>query len=198
MQHDEEPLSERQSLELIAQMINKAKCDYQDTGVSTLLWGGVISFCSIVNFLGFEMHITGIENVWLLTIPAVVAQVYISIQERKRKKFKGHEDSIMGGIWMSFGISMFLLSFYTGKFTVPSPNAIFLIVYGVPTFAVGFSLRFTPMVIGGLACWVFAVATMYTPFPYSILYSAGAAQLAWFIPGLILRRRYLKAKRGNV
>jgi hypothetical protein len=45
---------------------------------------------------------------------------------------------------------------------------------------------------------VFAIACMYTPFPYSILYSAAAAQLAWFIPGLILRRRYLKAKRGNV
>jgi hypothetical protein len=54
------------------------------------------------------------------------------------------------------------------------------------------------MVIGSIACWVFAILSSLTPGPWVLLYLAGGAQLAWFIPGLILRKRYLKAKKKNV
>ena len=54
------------------------------------------------------------------------------------------------------------------------------------------------MLLGGLACWVFALLSSFTPFPYVMLYMAAAGLLAWFIPGLILRKRYLQAKRKHV
>ncbi len=198
MQEEDKPMSESESLALITAMINKAKCDYEDTGMSTLLWGGVITICSLVNFAGIQLKINGTGNIWLLTYVAVVVQVFIAIRERRRKKFTMHEDSAMGGIWISFGAAMFMFSYYTSIFNVPSANTIFLIAYGIPTFATGYTRRFRPMLWGGLACWVFAIASMYTPPPYILLYSSASAQLAWFIPGLILRRRYLNAKKGNV
>jgi len=198
MLEEDKPMTESESLALITAMINKAKCEYQDTGMSTLLWGGIITICSLVHFVGLMLKIKGTSNVWLLTYVAVVAQVFISIRERRRKKFTRHEDSAMGGIWISFGIAMFMISYYASIFNVPSVTTIFLIVYGIPTFATGYTRRFKPMLIGGLACWVFAIASMYTPPPYVLLYTGASAQLAWFIPGLILRRRYLNAKNGNV
>jgi hypothetical protein len=194
----EKPMSEQESLALITQMIHRAKCDYEDTGISALMWGIVITFCSLVAFAGWMANFAATENIWLLTIVAVVVQVIVSVRERKRKKYSSYEDTSIGGIWISFGIAIFMVSFYSGKLQPHSPVTIFLILYGIPTFATGFSKNFRPMVIGGIACWVFAVASMYTPFPYAILYGAAAAQLAWFIPGLILRRKYLKAKNGNV
>ncbi len=195
---DEAPLSEQESLALIARMINKVKCDYEESGLSTLLWGGVITFCSIVSFIAFEIDKPWLYNVWDLTILAVIIQVIVVIRENRRKKYRSHSDAIMGGIWISFGTSMFLISFYASKFQIPHANALYLIVYGIPTFATGLSRGFKPMIYGGLACWALAIASMYTQDGYTFLYSAVAAQVAWFIPGLILRKRYQKAKSGNV
>lgn len=195
---DEKPLTEQESLEIITRMINKAKCEYQDTGISVLMWGSIITFCSIISFIGHQINVPALSYVWYLTFAAVVPQVIISIRERRRKKYTSYTGDAMGGIWISFGVALMLLSFYSGKHQPASANTIFLITYGVPTFATGFARRFTPMVIGGVVCWVLAIANMYTSFPYNLLYSAVAAQFAWFIPGLILRRRYMKAKRGNV
>jgi hypothetical protein len=54
------------------------------------------------------------------------------------------------------------------------------------------------MIVGGIACWILAILSTFTPFPYEMLYLAAGAQLAWFIPGLILRKCYLQAKRKHV
>jgi hypothetical protein len=84
--------------------------------------------------------------------------------------------------------------------TPPSANetAIFLTIYGIPTFAVGLGRKFKPMLIGGVACWVFAVLSLHCPYPYVMLYLTAGALFAWFIPGLIIRQRYLKAKQQHV
>jgi len=195
---EEEILTEEQSLQLITSMINKAKNEYADTGVAALMWGSIITFCALITFGNYWWRIPQLQQIWILTAIAIIPQILISIRESKRKKFRTYNDDAMGGIWISFAITLFLLSYYTNLYPVPNPNALFIVVYGIPTFATGLARRFKPMIIGGVACWVFAIAAMYTPFPYSLLYTAAAAQLAWFIPGLILRRRYVKAKAQHV
>ena len=200
IEQEEVFFSEEQSLQLIAQMINKAKNDFIETGISALMWGSIITFCSLVQFASFYYSIPWAEWVWLLTAVAILPQIVISVRERRKKKFKTHEDS-MGGIWIAFAITMFLISFYLGSLHLPESNlhseTLILIIYGIPTFATGFARRFTPMLIGGIVCWVFAIVSFYVPYPYIMLLVAGAALLAWFIPGLILQRRYLKAKNAQ-
>ncbi len=192
---EEKQLSEQESLELITRIISKAKNDYTETGISALIWGSIITLCSLTVFAGYYLHWRGIDKVWWLTFIAVIRQIIISIQERKRKKYTTYGEDAMGGIWISFGITMLLLSFFTNAVKVDNATYLFLIAYGIPTFSTGFARRFLPMIIGGIACWVFAVICMYILFPYSMLFTAAAAQLAWFIPGLIVRKRYLKAKQ---
>lgn len=198
MHNDEKPLTGEDSLAIITAMINKAKCEYHDTGISCLLWGSVVTVCSLVTFANYWLKIEVLDYIWFLTVAAVVVQVIISMNEAKTKKFTSYTDAAMGGIWISFGIAIFMFSFYTSKFQVTHANAIFLICYGIPTFTTGFMRNFKPMLIGGIVCWALAIAGMYTLHPYTQLYAAAAAQVAWFIPGLILRKRYLEAKRGNV
>jgi hypothetical protein len=196
--NEEQQLSEQESLELITKMINKAKCDYKETGVAALMWGIVITFCSLVSYINYYEKWQWAQYIWFLTFIAVIPQIIISVRENKRKKYKTYNDDAMGGIWISFGISIFLLSFFLSLYDVPSGYSLFLILYGIPTFATGFARRFTPMIIGGITCWAFAIISMYIKFPYAMLLTAAAALIAWFIPGIILRRRYLKAKESNV
>ncbi|HEY4063314.1 MAG TPA: hypothetical protein VGM30_15515 [Puia sp.] len=197
-QESDQELSGRESLELIARMISTAKRDYRDTGVSGLLWGSVITFCSLVTFLNSYLKWEWLGYIWFLTFAAVIPQVIVSIRESRNRKHKAYEDELMGGIWISFAIAMFLLSWYSSVYQVPQEACLFLVIYGIPTFTTGYARRFRPMIIGGIACWVFAILSTFSSWPYTILYPAAAAQLAWFIPGLILRRRYLKAKRQHV
>lgn len=195
---NEKILTEKESFEIITQMIHKAKSDYRETGVSALMWGSIITLCSLVTFAAYFFQWQWAQYVWWLTFLAVIPQIIISRNERKRRKYKTYSDDAMGGIWISFAIAIFLFSFYFNIFQVPSAATIVLVLYGVPTFATGYTRRFPPMIFGGVACWAFAIASMYIAYPYPLLLTAAAALLAWFIPGLILRRRFLKAKEQHV
>lgn len=194
----EKELTSQESLELISRMIIKARQDYYDTGLSSLLWGSTITFCSLVFFANYYLQWAVLDYVWFLTFAAVIVQGMISAREKKNRRRKGHDEDLISGIWISFAIAVFLLSLVMALLKLPYSPSLYMIIYGIPTFTTGYGRRFRPMIIGGLACWVFSILAVFTPFPYDVLYLAASAQLAWFIPGLILRKRYLKAKKENV
>lgn len=194
----EKELTSQESLELITRMISKARRDYYDTGLSSLLWGTVIPICALVTFANYYLQWPALDYIWLLTIAAVAPQIMIAIREGKRRRHRGHDEPLMDGMWISFGISMFLLTFVLVSGPSTHEAAIFLTVYGIPTFTTGIGRNFKPMLYGGIACWVFAILSMYCPYPYVMLLITAGALVAWFIPGLILRKRYLKAKQQHV
>jgi len=196
----EKEFTHQESLQLISQMISKAKDDYLGTGVTALMWGAIITFCSMVELLKmlFFPKLGWVDTVWWLTFLGIIPQIVIARREKKLRNYKGHDDQLRGGIWISFGAAIILMNYFVLRYNFPQPLAVYLVLYGIPTFAIGFGKRFRPMIIGGIACWIFAILSSITPDPWTLLYLAGGAQLAWFIPGLILRKRYLKVKKNNV
>jgi hypothetical protein len=194
----ENDLSREQSLELITSMISQAKNDYYDTGISALLWGSVVIFCSLVTYANAFLHWRVLEWIWCLIIVAVVPQVIIARREAKQRKYKSYGSDLIGGIWLSYGIAMFVFSYVDSVLHIRHDVPIYLMLFGIPTFATGYGRRFKPMIFGGLACWVFAILTVYIRYPDPLFFMAGGALLAWFIPGLILRKCYLEAKRQHV
>jgi hypothetical protein len=195
---EEKSLTEQESLALITSMINKAKCDYEETGVSALMWGTIVVFCSLLTFIGYYQDWSWVGYIWFLTLIAVIPQIIISIRESKRKRVKSYNDAAVGGIWISFGIGIGLFSYFANYFQVAHNECAYMIFYGIPTFATGFANRFKPMIYGGIGCWILAVVSFYVPGPYTMLLTAAAAIVAWFIPGLILRKRYLSIKNNHV
>jgi Flp pilus assembly protein TadB len=194
----EQPLTSEQSLELITSMISRAKNDYYDTGISALLWGSIVIFCSLATYANQHLKWAALDYIWFLTIVAVVPQVIILIREARQRRYKSRESDLKAGIWVSYAIAIFLFSYLDYALQIRQDAPIYLTLYGIPTFASGYGRRYTPMIIGGLACWVFAVLAVFIPYPNALFLMATGALLAWFIPGLLLRRRYLKAKRQHV
>ncbi|HTR29496.1 MAG TPA: hypothetical protein VMH27_09505 [Puia sp.] len=195
----ENPLTTQESLDLITSMISQAKNDYYDTGISALLWGGVIIFCSLVGYANSYLSLPALDYVWWLTVVAVVPQVIISIREKKARRYRSHVSDLIGGVWFSYAIAIFLFSYIDSQLNLNGKDfSVYLTFFGIPTFATGYGRRFRPMIIGGIACWAFAILALFITGRNVFFLMAGGALLAWFIPGLLLRRYYLKAKRQNV
>ncbi len=195
---DQQIMTEEESLALITSMIRKAKCDYEESGISALMWGSVITFCSLIDFISYFQKWEWANYIWFLPLIVVIPQIIIGIREGRKKKIKSYHDDTMSGIWISFGISILLFSYFNSRYPVTHVESAYIILYGIPTFTTGMVRRFFPMTLGGIACWIIAIITIYVNFPYTMLLTALAAIVAWFIPGLILRSRYLKLMKENV
>jgi len=213
----EKKLSEKESLDLIARMINKAKNSYHDTGIGAMMWGAVIAVCSLVRLSELHFNYELPFDIYLLTLAALIPQIFISIKEKKERKVKSYDDVYMNYLWMGFGITIFLLihisnnvfqewgswsdefKSITGK-SAPGRfyeyiNPLFLMLYGLPTFVTGAACKFRPMLIGGIFCWVCSVITVYTPVKIDLLLTAASALLAWFVPGLLMEKEYRVYKK---
>lgn len=192
-------LTEKQSLDIIQEMIMKAKNQYSEDGQYYLLWGWVILFCSIAHFvLDVLLNFDRPWQVWGVTwIVAVYMVISIRLKERKAK-VKTYSDEIIGAVWICFVIMMVVTFFILQRF-VPEfylYNFLFILVlYGMPTFLSGAILQFRPLIIGGIACWILAAAGGFVSFRFHPLFVSAAVICAWIIPGHILRFRFKKQMR---
>jgi len=80
----------------------------------------------------------------------------------------------------------------------PSIFSIYLLVFALPTLINGIVKKFTPMIIGAIVAYVLFIASCFTPFKYDMLFGAIVAMSCWFIPGIILRKRFNRQKKVNV
>jgi hypothetical protein len=193
----DENFSPEQSLQVIQSMIEKAKNQFSENGHLYLLWGWVVFICSVAQFVLMKIvHYEKHYLVWMACWLAVIYQfVYLS-KKNKRMKVRTYADHIIGYVWITFFILMVLFGFLFGlqnneeyfKFI----SIIFLALYGMPTFLSGILLRFRPLVIGGIGCWVLSILTNFIDYDYQLLMLAAAMVIAWIIPGYILRSNYQK------
>lgn len=219
----EKQLSEKESLDLITSMINKAKDSYHDTGVSAILWGTVVAICALLKLSEIQFNYKLPFDPNILTLLAIIPQIFISIKEKKNRRVKSYDDAYMDYIWLAFGICIFLMIFIVNtvhaelgpvmheyrqmsagktdwvdfrfsEFVMP----LFLLLYGIPTFITGAACRFKPMLWGGVLCWACCIIALFTTIKIDLLLTAISAIFAWLIPGIIMEAEYRKAKRGLV
>lgn len=219
MTNTEKQMTERESLQLITSMINRAKQSFHDTGVGAMMWGSVVAICSLVKLSELQFGFRLPFDIYLLTLVAIIPQVWLTIREKRQRRARSHDDAFMDYIWLAFGISIFLMvhvinivfryqapmleAYYAlpgeqpraGFYEFVSP--LFLILYGMPTFITGAACKFKPMLWGGLFCWACSIVTVYSQIKVDLLLTALSAILAWLIPGILLEREHRLAKKAQ-
>jgi hypothetical protein len=190
----EEKFSPQESLMAIHSMIEKAKNHFSENGHLYLLWGWVVFICSVAQFilmrLGYERH----YQVWFFTWITVAYQIYYLKKENKKQRVKTYADSMVGYVWLGFSIMMVVMIFMLIKKETARElfYSVFLALYGMPTFLCGALLKYRPLMIGGIGCWVLAVVSVFIPFDYQLLLISFAMIIAWIIPGYLMRAKYKK------
>ena len=211
--NQENKLSEKDSLNLITDMINKAKQSFHDSGVGPIMWGSVIMVCSLVTYARLAFSFKLPFDIWYLAFIAIIPQIIITIKEKKGKKARTYNDIALDYVWMTFGISIFLLihtnsgiinglekgfgdySSTSGFRFYDYSTSLFLIIYAFPTFITGGIMKCKPMLFGGIFCWTCSIITVYTPPLTDQLLMAASAFFAWLVPGIILNKQYRNLKR---
>ncbi|MDX1954673.1 MAG: hypothetical protein SFU20_04015 [Chitinophagaceae bacterium] len=215
---EDKKLTEKESLDLITQMINKAKDSVHDTGITAIMWGAVITLCSLVRLAEVRYDFRLPFDIYMLTVVAVIPTIIFSVREKKARRVKVYGEEFNDYLWIAFGISVFLVSIITTKLGNDvrplidgyeklagqrSPfhfyeyvSSFFLMLYGLPTFVSGVCMKFKPMTFGGIFCWVCAIVTLYTTAQVDLLLTAISAIMAWLIPGILLEIEHRKAKQA--
>ena len=196
MENPENNFTPQESLQLIESMINRAKDKYAEDGSLYLMWGWLVFICSLLQFL--LLHVFQYEYhylVWLATIPFFIFQYFYVSKKQKQQKVVTYADNIVGYVWLTFAIVIILLGFIVGLLTTGEYYThiihILLAIYGMPVFLTGVIVRFKPLTIGGIACWILCIISCFiTIYDYQFLLIPVAMLVAWVIPGYLLRAKY--------
>ena len=188
----EQPFNEQNSLQLIESMINKAKNNFSESGTLYLLWGIVVFVCSMFQFVAIHFYnYQQAQYIWFLTWLVVIYQVIFLSKKAKKEKVKTYTADILKYVWICFVSCMFILIYILlQQKSYYSVNPAILVLYGMPTFLSGIILKFKPLVIGGMICWLLALGSVWVPYDFQLLFICAAVVAAWIIPGILLRRKF--------
>ncbi len=217
---EQKQMTEQESLQLIGEMIHKARDSYHDSGLGPILWGTVITICGLVTWCQIHFQFKLPFDIWILTLIAIFPQIIIVQREKKDRKARRYDETMMDYVWTCFGISIGLLIFininivnklspvFEKYIEVTGSNpefnfssfitSFFLLLYGIPTIITGGCQNLKPMLWGGILCWVSCIISVFTKVETDMLLISLSATCAWLIPGISLRKKYLKSAPANV
>jgi hypothetical protein len=192
--NEETIMTEKESIQLITSMINKAKNNFSEKGFLYLIWGWVILFCCVTNFVGaYFFNYDKISFVWLIIYLVIIFQIIYLRKIKKARAITTYTSEINAFVWIVFTICLMLIIFICvafKRFELIDP--MLLILYGMPTFLSGVILKFKPLMVGAVCCWTLAIISPFINVQYQLLLIAGAVIAAWIIPGYLLKRKFKK------
>ncbi len=180
-------LSDKESLELITEMINTAKGNIQNSYIYFLIWGWLVILACLLNY-GL-LKFTDMEHpelAWSILIIGFFLSGWYGYKLGKSSQVKTYSDRIYGQIWFAFIISYFILLFFMKNINY-NINPLILIMAGGSTYLSGITIKFRPLIYGGIVLWISAIISFMLPGDLQLLTSAGGILLGYLVPGYILK-----------
>jgi hypothetical protein len=186
MKVEDENLTTEESLNIITEMINKAKGNVKENSVYFLLWGVVIAIANLGMFMLIQLDYSRPYLIWLIALPAWGLTIYTGYKQSKKARSTSHLDRISVWLWFSFGIIIFTLVGF-GKMINYQLNPVILLFSAIPTVVSGVIIKFRPLIIGGIIFWLMGIACFLVGGPWQFLIGAFAVTAGYLIPGFMLK-----------
>ncbi len=193
----EQHLSNEKSLAIIHQMINQAKNNISDSGLSWLLWGVALFLTSVSTYIFIDI---GSDNIFLgWNIFGIVTILLLSYEifRPKKKSVRTYLDDILRLVDIGFIVCLFIIIFSINYSVGPNNGFGFmLMIFAFLMLVKGGAIKSKALIVGAVVNWAAAIAVIVnTEFRYDMLIMAAAVLIGYIIPGLLLRAQH---KRNSI
>jgi hypothetical protein len=185
----EKELSPQESLAIITSMINQTKGNMQKNGFFFILWGWTMIVANAGVYITIKF--TDYPNpylFYLVTIIAAIASVIYGSRQEKNAQSISHLDIIIKWMWMSLGISCFILCAFGSKINWQL-NPVIITMMAAPTLTSGVISKFKPLIFGGIALWVVGISMFIVQDENQFLLASLAIGLGYLVPGYALKSK---------
>jgi hypothetical protein len=120
-----------------------------------------------------------------------VASVIAGIRMGKKALVITIIDKAMIYLWWGFGILMIIILAMTSFDKIPwqATSPLIISLYGLGTFVSGGVLKFKPLIVGGIACWVISIIAFFASPANVLLLTALSIIIAYLVPGYMLKSK---------
>lgn len=189
MESEEKIMTGEESLGIITAMINKTKVSLAQSSFHLLFWGWLILLCSLSEYILWKSFgFTNSWYVWFFVIPGVFVSMIYGFTRGRRERVFTYATSLYVWLWIGFLLASLVLTVIHYQ-SMESYGKYILMLAGFPTFVSGFILRFRPLIFGGLAFWVFALAAHFAGPDIAGLCMPAAIISGYLVPGYLLKRK---------
>ena len=195
---EETSLSQEKSLEIIQQMIQKAKTNFTDNGLGWLVWGSLIFISSLATFFLVETDSQNIFLAWNIFGGFAIVLIAYGFIKPKKQGAKSYVSDILRYVDIGFMICLFIIIFSMNVSVSANEGfGYLLMLYGFLMLIQSGALKFKPLLIGAIVNWIGAIGIFLNPvFKYDMLITAAAVFIGYIIPGLILRAQFKKETKA--
>lgn len=181
---EDKQLNEKESLELIAQMIQNTKQRMaKNAGAPFLIWGYTTIIISLL--VWFLLKETGNFNwqwLWFL-LPTVALPLTLWTARKQEKLVTTYMDRVVGYVWAVFGIGAFFVSWVSIFFWSMSVLFVILLMMGMGTALTGLIIKMKTVTVCGTLGALASVGCIYVHGLNQILVFAAAFVFMMVIPG---------------
>ncbi|MBN2175444.1 MAG: hypothetical protein JW731_15035 [Bacteroidales bacterium] len=183
-------MTEKESLKIIHEMIAASKGNLKDNSFFYLLWGWLVLIASITHYILLRIGWEYAYLPWpvLMTIGGI-ASVIAGIRLGKKMKVITVIDKAMMYLWWAFVILILIILIMTSmkKIDWTATYPLIISLYGLGTFVSGGILKFKPLLLGGIACWVISIIAFFVAPINVLLLTALSIVISYLIPGYMLK-----------
>jgi len=189
-------LTPEESFSIISKAISNFKMNYKESAKIFLLWGWILTLASFSNFIILKIlhakeayKLMGLFSLGNWVVFALIGFIILFFMERKinkDKKVYSYLEIYIKKLWIVTAASFFIATLLCIKLEI-APPPIMLLIGGIATTTSGLLIKFKPLIIGGIAFFIFSIATTFVSNEYIALIVGAAIICGYLIPGYFLK-----------
>ena len=184
-------LSEKESLQIIQEMVQSTRGSISKSAPIYLLWGWLVVLSAALHFALLTMSTYPHPYlVWIILMPlGGIATGILASKIAKSEAASSYTGRMMSLVYAALSGPL-LLIIAIGAFnswTVAYP--IFIVMYGYTSIIAGGILRFKPLKTGGIFSMIIGIAALFVAFKFQLILIALAVIASYLIPGYMLKNQ---------
>jgi hypothetical protein len=189
-------LTPEESFDIINKAIANFKMNYRESSKTFLLWGWILTFASLSNFIILKiLHSMEVYRMmgWFIlgnwAVFILIGFIFMFFMVRKmnrEKKVTSHLDIFITQLWWVTAASFFIATFICIRMEI-NPPSIMLLLAGIATTTTGLVIKFKPLFLGGVTFFIFSIATTFVSDINSSLIVCLAVICGYLVPGYLLK-----------